>query len=151
MEIFNDNEIYVKNKLINSLINNKLYKNDTILINMLNTGLEKLFSISNYKLFTSEIFINILIMHDIKYNKKPHDDKLLKTALQHMPNDEFLSLLSLLINNKYLNIEDLKKHDNNENISNFLKHLNHNNFQNKSKLTKKILKEEYQNNKEDTT
>ena len=149
MEIFNDNEIYVKNKLINSLINNKLYKNDTILINMLNTGLEKLFSISNYKLFTSEIFINILIMHDIKYNKKPHDDKLLKTALQHMPNDEFLSLLSLLINNKYLNIEDLKKHDNNENIPNFLKHFNHNNFQNKNKLTKKILKEEYQNNKED--
>ena len=59
IEAFNDNK-YLRNKLINSLFNNNLFKNDSTLINKLINKIPNL----GYEIDSKEILLNIMIYND---------------------------------------------------------------------------------------
>ena len=104
VKIFNNNEkdIYLRNKLINSLVNKKLYNNNSKLINKLNSALLYCFQNCENKFNTSEIFLNIFQIYKHDQNEKRNDD-LLILMLNSMPNNEFNKLLISITDGQYLN------------------------------------------------
>jgi len=104
VKIFNNNEndIYLRNKLINSLVNKKLYNNNSKLINKLNSELLNCFKICENKFNTGEIFLNIFQIYKNDKKEKMNDD-LLILMLNSMPNNEFNKLLISINSDQYLN------------------------------------------------
>ena len=104
VKIFNNNEndIYLRNKLINSLVNKKLYNNNSKLINKINSELLNCFKICENKFNTGEIFLNIFQIYKNDKKEKMNDD-LLILMLNSMPNNEFNKLLISINSDQYLN------------------------------------------------
>ncbi len=67
IETFNDNK-YLRNKLINSLLNNNLFKNDSTLINKLINKIPNL----GYAIDSKEILLNIIMIYNDKDEASAH-------------------------------------------------------------------------------
>ena len=67
IEAFNDNK-YLRNKLINSLFNNNLFKNDSTLINKLINKISNL----GYAIDSKEILLNIIMIYNDKDEASAH-------------------------------------------------------------------------------
>ena len=105
IEIFNENEdkdIELRNKLINSLLNGKLYNNNKNLINQLNHGLLNCFQKFKNKFNTCEIFLNIINIYNNQENENSNNDMNIKAILNTMPINEFYELLNCIKDKKYL-------------------------------------------------
>ena len=94
-------DIYLRNKLINSLVDKKLYNNNIKLINKLNSELLNCFQNFENKFNTSEIFLNIFQIYKHDKNEKMNDD-LLILMINSMPNNEFNKLLISINSSQYL-------------------------------------------------
>ena len=95
-------DTYLRNKLINSLVDKKLYNNNTKLINKLNSALLNCFKNFENKFNTSEIFLNIFQIYKHDKNDKINDD-LLILMINSMPNNEFNKLLININSSQYIN------------------------------------------------
>lgn len=95
-------DIFLRNKLINSLVDKKLYNNNTKLINKLNSELLNCFQNFENKFNTSEIFLNIFQIYKHDKSETMSDDLLL-LMLNTMPNNEFNKLLISITTSQYLN------------------------------------------------
>ena len=122
IEAFNDNK-YLRNKLINSLFNNNLFKNDSTLINKLINKISNL----GYAIDSKEILLNIIMI----YNDKDE----VKKILNRMEEKNIAELLEYIKDKKtqYLNFinrfevifghiieNNIEKYKNNDDIKNAL-------------------------------
>ena len=131
IEIFKDNEdndIELGNKLINSLLNPKLYNNNyKKYINKLNHIILDYIQKFKHKFSTCELFLN-MILNNHQEEEKDNNDIILKTILINMPDNELSKLLSNLKETQYLKniskieiifnhiIKNMNKYKNNNNI-----------------------------------
>ena len=99
---YDDRDIYIRNKLLNSLFNNKLYNNSKNLIHKIISKISNCFQGFKYTPNTCELFLNVLQLYKGKDIKKIDGDKLLKNILDNMPNNEFIELLDSLKEDRYL-------------------------------------------------
>ena len=132
IKIFHDNEgsdnIYITNKLINSLFNDNLYNNNKDLINKLMNKIVNL----GFDIDSSEIFLNIIQIYND--NDEKSASILIKKILNNMTDKDIAELLKNLKNTQYINIikrvevifrhiiveKNIKQYKNNEEIKNTL-------------------------------
>ena len=128
IEAFNDNK-YLRNKLINSLFNNNLFKNDSTLINKLINKIPNL----GYAIDSKEILLNIIMIYNDKDEASAHI--LIKKILNRMEEKNIAELLEYIKDKKtqYLNFinrfevifghiieNNIEKYKNNDDIKNAL-------------------------------
>ena len=99
--MFNDNDNrdnYLRNKLINSLFNNKLYNNNNKIINIFTNEIVKLLENFENKYNTCELLLKVMKFH--QHPKKI--SKIIKIILKNIPNNEFQQILIYMREIKYL-------------------------------------------------